>query len=415
MKKQILKLSALLFAVVLMIGVNSCKKDEDSTTAFALSSLKADAVDLNGAVSANNVAADATITATFAADVDASTANSTNIILLRDYDNTTLTATITASGKTITITPDENLASGAMHKLTIGAGIKSTSGDALGTAVIRTFYTDGFFAPTGMVAYWNFDTDANDLVGNHNPNAEIDMTYTPSRKASAGNAATFNGTTSIIEIPNGDELMNTHDFTLSFWIKAADAGHGHFVIGLGAFYGFQFELNGDFKQFKMPVQFEYGDGTSGTGGDLLYNGDGKTKDNGGYQGTTFNKEDASLDGKLKNVWAHIVYVYNSVTKERMIYLNSDLVIKQDHNLWPDGDKQKTVVGLKYLMAEPDVYNDLAFGFIQSRRGMLWDAEPWGGYDLPGANHFMGQLDDVRIFNKAITEAEIGLIYNSEKP
>jgi hypothetical protein len=198
-------------------------------------------------------------------------------------------------------------------------------------------------------------------------------------------------------------------------VKATDVGHNHFVIGLGAFFGFQFEIDAAFKSFKMPVQFEYGDGTTGTGGDLTYNGDGKTKDNGGYQGTVFNKEDASLDAKLKDQWVHIVYVYNSVTKERMMYMNGELVIKQDHNLWPAGDKQQTVVGLKYGGSEPDVFNDLAFGFIQSRRGTMWADQPWGGYTLPGANHFKGQLDDVRIFNKAISEAEVSLIYNSEKP
>jgi hypothetical protein len=213
--------------------------------------------------------------------------------------------------------------------------------------------------------------------------------------------------------------MDTHDFTLSFWVKADNTGKGHFVIGLGAFYGFQFELFGDFKGFKMPVMFDYGDGTTGTGGDLAYNGDGKTKDNGGWKGTVFNNENATLDATLKEKWFHVVYVYNSTSKERMFYLNSDLVIKQDHDLWTDDlgvpTKEAGIVGLKYGGTAPEVVNELAFGFIQSRAGTLWDAESWGGYDFPGANHFKGQLDDIRIFNKSLTDAEIALMYNSEKP
>ena len=413
MKKQYLYLSALVLTFALITGLNSCKKDS-TPAASKITSLVAGSIDLNGLYSSSIVPANPTIVATFPADIDPATVTADNIKLIRDYDTVNVALTLTPSGKTITIVPGENLASGAMHKIVFGTGLKFTDGKALTSEVIRTFTTEGFFAPTGMTAYWNFDADANDLVGTHNPSAEIDMTYTASRKATAGNAATFNGTTSIIEIPNGDQLMNTHDFTLSFWMKATDAGHGHFVIGLGAFFGFQFELDAAFKWFKMPAQYEYANGTTGTGGDPTYNGDGKTYLNGGYQGTVFCKADANIDAQIKDKWAHIVFVYNSATKQRMFYLNGELVFKQDYNLWPASDIQRTVVGLKYNGAEPDVYNDLALGFIQSRRGTMWATETWGGYTKPGANHFKGQLDDIRIFNKAVSDVEVRLIYNSEK-
>ena len=32
-----------------------------------------------------------------------------------------------------------------------------------------------------------------------------------------------------------------------------------------------------------------------------------------------------------------------------------------------------------------------------------------------SNHFKGMLDDVRIFHVALTETEVQLLYNSEKP
>lgn len=415
MKKQpIYSIAAILFAV-LMIGLNSCKKETTSST-IKIESLKAGEIDLNALFSANNVPANPTIEATFPKEVDPITVTADNVKLVRDYDATVVGVNYTVSGKTITMVPSESLANGAMHKIVFGTGLKFTDGSDMTVDVVRTFSTDGFFAPTGMVAYWNFDTDATDQIGTYDPSAEIDMTYTPSRKTSAGKAATFNGTSSIIEIPNGDKLIDTHDFTLSFWIKAteADAQHGHFIIGLGAYNGFQFELSGGFNEFKMPVQYKFADGTSGTGGDLFYNGDGLTKDNGGYDGTTFSKENTSLPATLKDKWAHIVFVYNSTTKQRMFYLNGELVKVQDHNLWPATDPQTTTVGLVWAGVAPDVYPDLAFGFVKSRRGKLWANQPWGGYTKPGANHFKGQLDDVRIFNKFITDTEVRLIYNSER-
>jgi hypothetical protein len=91
---------------------------------------------------------------------------------------------------------------------------------------------------------------------------------------------------------------------------------------------------------------------------------------------------------------------------------------QDHDLWFDDDgnpyPETGIVGLKYNGVAPETLNELAFGFVQSRGGTLWDTEPWGGYDFPDANHFKGQLDDVRIFHKPLSEAEILLMYNSEK-
>jgi hypothetical protein len=418
MKKHNFFYFAMLVAIGLTLNLTSCKEDEDPTP-LTLATLTAGDIDLNGATAPNNVPSEPTITATFSTDVDATTAIAANITLVRDYDDTNIGLTITVSGKTITIVPTEALLTGTLHELTLTAALKSTEGEMLTTAVSRTFTTDGFFAPTGMVAHWNFEDNADDQIGDYDASAEIDVTYTDGRKTTAGKAASFNGTTSIIEIPNGDQLMNTSDFTLSFWVKAEESGKGHFIIGLAAFYGFQFELGSDFKWFKMPVQFEYEDGTTGTGGDLSYNGDGLTNETGGWRGTVINEENTALDASLKNTWAHIAYVYDSETKERMMFLNGKLVIKQDYDLWIDDEgvpyKESTTIGLKYGGTAPEVVNELAFGFIQSRAGTLWDTESWGGYDLPGANHFQGQLDDVRIFNKAVSEAEMLLMYNSEKP
>jgi hypothetical protein len=132
-----------------------------------------------------------------------------------------------------------------------------------------------------------------------------------------------------------------------------------------------------------------------------------------------NKFDDALPEVLENKWFHITYTYDSESKERSFYLNGELVVMQDHDLWIDdlGEPwpETGIVGLKYGGTEPETYPELTFGFIQSRAGTLWDNEPWGGYDFPDANHFKGLLDVVRIFHKALTAQEIDLMYNSEKP
>lgn len=424
MKRKNLFSTIALMLAVLVVALNSCKKDEDPSP-LSLVALVAGTIDLNGAVSPSDVPVNPTIVATFNVNVDPATATNANIIMEQDYDGMDIPLTISVSGKELTITPANNLGSGALYELNFGAGLESTDGLSL-TALTRTFTTEGAFVPSGVIAHWPFENDANDAVSTFDPdgNGVVAITYAASRNADAGMAATFDGDVSIIEIPNGDELMNTDNFTLSFWVKTNSDGHvdananpaGHFVIGLGAFFGFQFEINGSYDFCKMPVWFEYADGTGGTGGDLGWNGDGITKDNGGWAGTTFNDEEQDIPSLLKDKWAHVVYVYDAAEKTRSIYINGELRIQQDHDLWPEPNEiQQTVVGLKYGGTEPDVVNELAFGFVQSRAGTMWDAEPWGGYDITTSNHFKGQLDDVRIFHKALTATEISLMYDSEKP
>jgi len=405
-----------MFAAVL----TSCKKDP---TPLSLESLVAGTIDLNGATSPDNVPVDPTITATFTTDLDATTVTAANVTLMQDYDDTAIEITVSASGKTITISPVEKLSNGALYELSFGAGIKSA--EALDcTPASRTFTTDGTFMPKGAVAYWTFEDSPDDIIGNYDPAASgvVAITYTAGRKEAAGKAATFDGDASIIEIPNGDLLMNTNDFTLSFWVKPNSSGHvndagdpaGHFVIGLSAFYGFQFEISGDYSSCKLAARYDLGTGET-AGEDLWFNGEGQTRDNGGWQGWDFCKDlrnSGGVAGILQDKWTHVVCVYNSTTKAGIMYLNGEKMKSQNFNLWPDGDAKQGVVGLIYAGVEPETYPELAFGFIQSRAGTLWDVEPWGGYDFPTSNHFKGQLDDIAIFHSVLSENEIHLMYNS---
>jgi hypothetical protein len=149
---------------------------------------------------------------------------------------------------------------------------------------------------------------------------------------------------------------------------------------------------------------------------LYFNGDGKSAANGGWQGTEVRKDLTSAGGveaMIKDKWAHVTYVFDGSAKTRSMYINGELMQKDNFNLWPADAKEKTVTAVKFDNST-EVENKLAFGFIQSRGGTLWDAEPWGGYDFPTANHFKGQLDDIRFFHKALTAQEIKLMFDSEK-
>lgn len=397
-------------AIAAIVTTMSCNEDE---VKFELLSLKAGDINLNGAEAATGVPADAVITATFSKPIDET---SLDLTMIQDYDDAEVTIVVDIVSSVVTITPS-SLGSGASYILEMTT-VKSAEGEVL-PALTRNFTTVGSFVPTGQLAYWSFEDNANDVLGSFDPSANgiVDITYTASRNTNAGKAATFNGTTSIIEVPNGDQLITGTNFTLSFWVKtnSTDITHGHFVMGLGAYYGLQFEIFGGYDGAKFAIQYAKADGTT-TAEDMWLPALATDNTNGGWQGWDYAKSLTvnEMIAILKDTWLHVVYTYDGADRKGTLYYNGIKMKSFDFDLWPEGDAKRGITGLKYGGVTPDVVNELAFGFIQSRAGTMWDAETWGGYGFPEANHFKGQLDDIRVFHKSLSAQEVKLMYDSEK-
>jgi hypothetical protein len=336
MKRKIMILSLTIIPAIFLI--DSCKKSNPAP--LNLGTLTAGNIDLNSATAPTNVPVNPTITATFTTDVEMSTATASNITLTENYDNVSIPLNITASGTTVTVTPQKNLANGALYQLVFSTGLKATDGQTL-PAVNRSFTTLGSFLPAGVYAYWNFDGNANDQTGKYNAASGgiTDVTYVTGRNATSGQAAQFNGTTSLIEIAGGDSLATTKDFSLSFWIKEdTTAKRDQFVLGVAGFFGFQFEINSNVYgtqkgQCKLAATYSISDGTAASQ-DLWFDGSGSTKDNGGWQGWTFCKDlnsgtGTGVNGLLAQQWAHVVATYNHTTKIGTIYINGVQMKAQD--------------------------------------------------------------------------------------
>jgi hypothetical protein len=422
MKKKILFLS-ILMTITAAIVTDSCKKSNPAP--IDLGTLMIGSIDLNGATAPTNVPVKPVITATFTTEVDATTATASNITLTEDYDNVSIDLAFSVSGKVVTITPVPTLSNGALYKLAITAGLKATDGETL-TALNRSFTTLGSFLPAGgLFAYWNFDGNANDQTGVYNAatGGVTDITYVTGRNAASGQAAKFNGTTSLIEIPNGDQLDNTSDFSLSFWVKEDTTGkRDQYVMGLALWYGFQFEINSNVYgtqkgQCKLAAQYAISGGTSSNSEDLWFDGSGATKDNGGYQTWIFCKDlnsgtGTGVNGLLAQQWAHVVCTFDHTTKIGTMYINGQEMKAQDFNLYPADRDLINTTGLKF--AGHPGNNSFVFGFIQDKVDPTI-TDSWADYNDPASNHFQGLLDDVAIYHSVLTPALITLMYNSGKP
>ena len=427
----------LLLVMLAAVGVlfTACK-DDDAPAALTVATITADGTsfqdgstvskDLNGASAATDVALNSTITITFSRTVDATTATSSNVGLSSDAGD--VAAAVSASGSTITLNPDADLDRGTLYTLRL-ENVKASDGGAL-AATTRTFTTEGR-APVvvpkaeDMIAYYSFDENPDDVLGNYPSDNVVKVTYGEDRYGQGNSTATFDGDESIIEIPGADALMEDNDITIAFWVKTNSDGHvnengdpaSFFCFGLGAFFGFQFEIPSDFGSCKLAMSYVTEDGT-GVAEDLWFNGSGEDKDNGGWQGWDYVADltqSGGVEALLKDKWAHVVCTYNAAEKQGRMYINGDLMKSQDFDLWPDGDLKRTVTGVTYRGVATDVEPILAFGFIKSIDSPMWAETPWGDYAKPTSNHFKGDLDDIRVFNVPYSADDAKALYDAEKP
>ena len=425
----------LLLSSVIIIGFSSCKKDDPGPNPIVVSTIEAKGTsfedgsdvtkDLNGASSASDVALNSTFTITFDRDVDATTVTSSNVSL--STDDGALSAGLQTSGRTVTLTPDTDLVRGTMHTLSI-SGVTATDGGSF-SAITRSFTSEGRAPVTvpnesDMIAYWTFDGSANDATGAYPADNVVAINFGDDRFGQGNSTASFDGDESLIEVLNGDRLMESNDFTISFWIKTNSDGHvnadgnpaNHFVFGLGAFFGFQFEIPADVTSCKLAMSYELADGTKESE-DLWFNGSGEDNMNGGWQGWDFVADltgSGGVEAILKDKWTHIVCTYNATDKTGRMYFNGELMKGQDFNLWPDGAPKTTATGVSYRGVDTDVENILAFGFIKSADSPMWADTPWGDYFKPTSNHFKGDLDDVRVFKAPFSADDAKALYDAEK-
>jgi len=323
----------------------------------------------------------------------------------------------------ITIVPTLNLGNGTYYILTF-TNLLSTNGSSI-TYLWRAFTTIGNFGPPGLVAYWNFEGNTFDQQGTYNVSGVTDLNYAKSFKNTLGQCAAFNGTSTVIQVSNGDQLVNTSDFSLTFWAKpnsqyqidSLGNPKGQMVLGVGDYKGFEFEIASDYSSCKLVASYALPDGTT-VSEDLSFAGDGKIQTNGGLPGWTYCVNLVTSGGVanlLKDKWAFVCCTYNSTTKVGTLYINGVIMKQQDFNQWTAGDPARNITGLKYGGSAPQQENIFTMGFFHSAGSAAYSGTSWGNYYSLFANHFRGWLDEVRIFHSAITSVEVTQMYTLTKP
>ncbi|WPU97019.1 LamG domain-containing protein [Mucilaginibacter sabulilitoris] len=233
-----------------------------------------------------------------------------------------------------------------------------------------------------LVAYWKFDGDAKDASGNGHDGllktgwvgsstaTALDggtvPVLTTDRYGASGKAYTFNNG-AYIEVPYNSTLR-PNSFTISAWVKPHMASNGNYIFSLNRWLGYKFQLQGGNLPF-LTVNTDTGDHDQDDGGAAV-----------------------QLDK-----WTQVIVSFTNGTEK--FYINSVLV------------KTANVTGNPLPLVSPPnlaIGNELpksAYNFTDSN-------SPNAFY---GAGFFIGAIDEVRLYNKALSDAEVNSLYTMEQP
>ncbi|OKS86079.1 LamG domain-containing protein [Mucilaginibacter polytrichastri] len=214
-----------------------------------------------------------------------------------------------------------------------------------------------------LIAQWTFAGNANDISG-HNHNGVLMTGYTG---ATDGNtlpsaiADRFNRPNNAYDFQNGANIevpyttdLNPKEFTISLWVKRHETNPNNYMFSLNDYNGFKFQLQGGNFLFLT-----------------IHANDG------------YHDVDSNPGVVPQDVWTFISVSYTNGTMK--FYVNDKLV------------KTAAVTGTPITLPTPV---NLIIGNNLPK-------------SMKGSNYFKGSLDDIRFYNRALSDAEVLSIFTIE--
>jgi len=216
----------------------------------------------------------------------------------------------------------------------------------------------------GLVAYYPFDGDAHDASGHGNDGVLYNVTPTTGTYGEANGAYQFGGyyNKGYICIPNSESLQFTDGFSFACFVKPTDwrgmdSWADYVSKGNHTIFAKSIDRNGPHMSF------------SGSNEDFVLGV-------GSFVDKWSELNSGSINGNYLNDWVHVAVTYNKTTAS--MYVNGRLVDRR--SITPDFSSMNN--------------NDFYFG--------SFPYNVWTDYWYP----LNGVLDEVRIYNRALTDIEV---------
>ncbi len=205
------------------------------------------------------------------------------------------------------------------------------------------------YVPTnGLVGYWPFSGNANDLSGNNNNGTVNGATLTTDRNGNANSAYSFDGINDFISLASYNFFLGNTSRSIAFWIQTNQTQNG-IPVSIGT------------ASYNNCFNVRYGAGAPGVVGVMGFTTD--------YYPTT----GTSI---INNAWHHVVVTHNGTTLK--IYI--DGILDNSSN------KSYNTTGTNNFI-----------GKSNQSGGESWVS---------------GKIDNVGFWNRALTPQEITSLYNS---
>jgi hypothetical protein len=236
---------------------------------------------------------------------------------------------------------------------------------ALSAIAVSTMAQVPNYVPsTGLVGWWPFNGNANDESGSGNNGAITGATLTQDRDGNSNAAYAFDGVNDLIDCGNITTMNGLSEMTVSVWFYSL--GNVFYSRILGK------EQEQD-DQHGFTLQY-----STNTGNYLRVN----MRNNVNAQG------DNSTIAINNNEWYHIVMVFNgngATDADRLkLYVNN------------------TIISLSYSNTIPSTTSNNSYP--------LWIGNQYGN---PALSPWHGNIDDIGIWNVALTEEEVTDLYEAQ--
>jgi uncharacterized protein (TIGR02145 family) len=223
------------------------------------------------------------------------------------------------------------------------------------------------YVPTnGLVGWWGFNGNAQDGSGNGNHGTVNGATLTMDRFGDSAKAYNFNGSSNYIEVLDNNTLDLINQFTIGAWVNIPDYSVAYAPDPV--------------RVFISKPRPQMGTGYMLSSITIPTN---SKKYSIGLNNQTFNTGASSNDSITLNTWNYITATYDGTTCR--LFRNNVLIASNTFSL-----------------SLLNSFNSLFFGkeFVANNITARW---------------FKGKLDDIGIWNRALTPQEITNLYNSQLP
>ncbi|MFY8213369.1 MAG: LamG-like jellyroll fold domain-containing protein [Flavobacterium sp.] len=224
------------------------------------------------------------------------------------------------------------------------------------------------YVPTnGLVGYWPFNGNANDQSGNSNNGTPNGATLTTDRFGNANSAYNFDGVNDLISTSDSNTLNISNNITMSAWVyDVSDSQNYHTILNK--------RINGNWS-YGVSFSYYFGPGGSPTEINKVFSG---RRNNFGAQTEYKFSNEPIVFGQ----WIHIV-----------VKIENNLITFYKNGI----DMGVNLFG-----------NQFTIPMINQAVGLTI------GSNGDGGEWFNGKLDDIGIWNRALTQQEITNLYNANQ-